>query len=71
MRIMFIANPMKRMDAFCYVTPINFYSFPLSKNNFFFKNEKKIRFFEKFHDFSENGRSCNEMALKYQRHVKD
>ena len=38
------------------------------KNNEIFE---KIRFFEKFHDFSENGRSCNEMALKYQRHVKD
>ena len=36
---------------------------------FFFKNEKKIRFFEKFHYFSKNGRCCDKMALKYQRDV--
>ena len=48
-----------------------FFSFPLSKNTFFSKTKKKIRFFQKFLYFFENGRCCNKMALKYQRHVKD
>ena len=34
-----------------------------------FKKEKKIRFFEKFHDFSKNGCCFKKMALRYQRDV--
>ena len=38
-------------------------------NNFFFENEKKVRFFENFLDFSDNGCCCDKMALKCQRDI--
>ena len=40
----------------------------IPKQNFF-KNEKKIRFFENFQFFSKNGCCFNKMALRYQRYV--